>query len=140
MEALRLVTRPTWHTEAADWAEVEPALVPVKSKPVPFVRPKEPEVVIPIDTAGLSHNYIPVPRMPQIKIGTNLSVSATVTIELLDLRGRPVKTILSRSFPAGTTFYTWNVRAADMRSGLYFVKITSTNWQSPQVLKLMIVR
>jgi len=68
----------------------------------------------------LAQNY-PNPFNAQTIIKYDLSQAAVVTIEIYDILGRRVESLLSHSQPAGLHSVIWN--ADDLVSGMYFYRI-----------------
>ncbi|MCP4584222.1 MAG: T9SS type A sorting domain-containing protein [candidate division Zixibacteria bacterium] len=80
-------------------------------------------------------NAYPNPFNASTTIGYNLGLAAKVTIEIYDLLGRRVATLIDESRPAGYHQVTWN--AADMVSGVYFYKIKADDESRTEKLMLL---
>jgi hypothetical protein len=67
-------------------------------------------------------NY-PNPFNASTRISFHLNSSADVSVEVYNMLGQRVKTLLDQAMPAGSHYLTWD--AAGMASGIYFLKITA---------------
>lgn len=90
---------------------------------------------------GLSQNY-PNPFNPSTQITFSLPMSAMVSLEVLDITGKPVAVLSQGRFGAGTHTVTWD--ATGMASGLYFARFRASGPvegpASTLVRKLMLIR
>lgn len=75
----------------------------------------------PVQT-DLVFNY-PNPFNASTRIGFHLNSRADVSVEVYNMLGQRVKTLLDQAIPAGNHYLTWD--AAGMASGIYFLKITA---------------
>jgi len=75
-------------------------------------------------TLKLSQNY-PNPFNASTTISYSLSEPSDVAIEIYDILGRKIETIIQHSQPAGDNTILWN--AEDVSSGLYFYRIQAGN-------------
>lgn len=66
-------------------------------------------------------NAFPNPAQDQLNVTSELGASGPVQVELLDLLGRPLRTIAQENRPAGTS--TWNVSLRGIPSGMYLVRL-----------------
>jgi len=74
----------------------------------------------------------PNPAGEMFTVDFYLPVSADTRLELFDLTGRKIKTIADKKFGVG--WYTVDVDASDLQSGIYLCKLTSGKLQ--QMLKV----
>ncbi|MBK8984094.1 MAG: T9SS type A sorting domain-containing protein [Ignavibacteria bacterium] len=88
------------------------------------------EVGIP-EQYSLSQNY-PNPFNPVTKIDYALSSDGRVNLTLYDISGRVVSNIINEFKTAG--YYTVNVNASDLPSGIYFYIIRAVNLLSKKML------
>ena len=70
----------------------------------------------------VSQNY-PNPFNPLTNIDLELTEESNVLIELYDMKGIKVSTILNEAMNAG--YYTIPFNASNLASGMYFYKITA---------------
>lgn len=63
----------------------------------------------------------PNPAQDQLTITAKLDAASPVQVELLDLLGRPVRTIANDNRPAGKA--QWNVSLAGIPTGMYLVRL-----------------
>ncbi len=68
----------------------------------------------------LYQNY-PNPFNPSTQISFNLPARAKVSLEIFDLMGRKVQTLISGDLPAGNHLQVWN--ATNFPSGVYFYRL-----------------
>lgn len=73
----------------------------------------------------LSQNY-PNPFNPITNISFNISKSSHVKLEIFDINGKKIETLLNSSFSSGEYKIQWN--AVNFASGIYFYKIESGNF------------
>ncbi len=83
----------------------------------------------------LSQNY-PNPFNPSTKIDFQLTIDGNVNISVYDNSGKEVMTIVNEFKTAG--YYSVNLNASSLSSGVYFYKITSDNFSS--VKKMMLIK
>ena len=74
------------------------------------------------DCFSLNQNY-PNPFNPVTTIGYDLPTSATVKLQIFDLTGRLVQTLVDESRPAGSYTAIWN--AQNVGSGIYFYRLNA---------------
>ena len=79
---------------------------------------------IPQDFALLQN--FPNPFNPATTIPYHLQHSSNVTLEIYDVLGRKVATLVNRVQPAGSYQITWN--ASDQVSGVYFYRLQTANY------------
>lgn len=89
--------------------------------------------VLPYSTF-IQPNY-PNPFNTSTTIEFGLSMDAFVTIDIYDLLGRKVETIVSENQPAGLHKVTWN--ANDKPSGIYFYKIQAGEYTKTKKMLLL---
>ncbi|GEM_PF-4259815 len=94
--------------------------------------------VLQADTATVKENYLDYRVSQSTEIAFNLSKSGTVTVRILDMRGREVITLEKNQYSAGTHFLPWN--PGNIRPGVYYVHVESDSWKKPSVTKMMVVR
>jgi hypothetical protein len=80
-------------------------------------------------------NY-PNPFNPVTRINFTLNTSGFVTLNVYDLLGRKVKTLISTTLEAGSHQVDFNASA--LSSGIYFYEIRTSNFQ--KINKMMVVR
>ena len=88
----------------------------------------------------LNKNY-PNPFNSQTVIPIQLHKNASVLVELFDINGRRVKTLLNENRASGTYTLVWNGRddyGQDAASGVYTVRFTANN--SVETLKILLLR
>lgn len=76
-------------------------------------------------TADMSFRMFPNPASSELVLGFDLKDQANVSIEILDLNGKVVQTVLNDTFLAGTTYHTESV--SSLSNGLYFARVKSGN-------------
>jgi len=86
------------------------------------------------DKFSLLQNY-PNPFNAQTTINYALPEAAQVTIEIFDLLGRKVETLVDGKQPAGYHQVIWN--AFDQTSGIYFYKIQSGDYTETRKMVLL---
>ncbi len=94
--------------------------------------------VVQADTATVKENYLDYRISQSTEIAFNLSKSGTVTIRILDMRGREVSVLKKNHYSAGTHFLPWN--PGNIHPGVYYVHVESNAWKKPSVTKMMLVR
>ena len=82
----------------------------------------------------LSQNY-PNPFNPETEINYALPADGMVTLEVYNLLGQRVATLIDEIQAAGTYTVTWN--AAEMPSGTYFYRITVNEFTATNTMILM---
>ena len=71
------------------------------------------------------HQNYPNPFNPQTTIRYELPVNGNVTLDIVDLNGRVIRTILDEYKQAGTYALTWS--AKNVSSGIYFFRLQAEN-------------
>ncbi|MBK8984062.1 MAG: CHRD domain-containing protein [Ignavibacteria bacterium] len=94
------------------------------------------EVVIGVPTAfDLSQNY-PNPFNPETKIDYSVPVNENVMLNLYDMSGKLVRTLVNDFKSAG--YYSYRLNASDLSSGIYIYKLESGSVSISK--KLMLVK
>ena len=83
---------------------------------------------------ALSQNY-PNPFNPSTTLSFSLPSRSFVTLNIFDLLGREVASIVSEELPAGTYSRQWN--AAKMSSGIYFYRLQAGSFTQTKRLVLL---
>jgi hypothetical protein len=95
-----------------------------------------------IDSDGISPNEFsleqnyPNPFNPITQISYNLPTQSNVSLDLYDIRGVMIKSLVNGVKSAGSHTYTFD--ASDMASGVYFYTMTMDN--SSQTRKLVLMK
>lgn len=79
-------------------------------------------------TADMSFRMFPNPATSELIMGFDVKEESNVTIDILDLSGKVVKSVLNDTFATGTTYHTESIR--DLNNGLYFARVKSGNTTS----------
>jgi len=85
-------------------------------------------------------NY-PNPFNPSTTIQFHLAESDVVTLQIFDVLGRQVRTLVERKISAGSHSFKWdgkNSFGVDVAAGLYFANLKVTN--NVKTIKLLLVR
>jgi flagellar hook assembly protein FlgD len=91
-------------------------------------------------TVELSQNY-PNPFNPTTTISFTTSEQTRATLEVYNLIGQNIRTLLDRDVDLGTTSVTWDgndEHGHKAASGVYFYKLTAGN--AEQVKKMILLR
>jgi thermitase len=88
------------------------------------------------DSASVWLQNFPNPFNPVTEISFSLPVAAKVTIDIYNVLGQRVTTLVDRSLPAGEHSATWDGSAAS--SGVYFYRITAGEFTATK--KMMLVK
>lgn len=80
-------------------------------------------------------NIYPNPTTNDVKISFNLTENAITVIELMDVTGRIVKTLLNEKMPVGASTKTFNVSSLD--NGNYIVRINTNGKMTQQKLSII---
>jgi hypothetical protein len=70
----------------------------------------------------------PNPFNPSTTISYSIPAAGRVTLAIFDIRGRPIRTLVNESRPAGEHAAFWDARAGSgqrVASGVYFVRLES---------------
>lgn len=85
-------------------------------------------------TFNLNQNY-PNPFNPTTVIGYQLPANSFVTLEVYDVLGRKVRTLINERQTAGAHLVNFN--AIDLSSGVYFYRLTSGSFVNTKTLMLI---
>jgi hypothetical protein len=85
-------------------------------------------------TFKLSQNY-PNPFNPRTTIAFHLPKSANVTLEIFNILGEEVATLLSASLLSGSYEYEWD--ASELPSGVYLYKLEAGDFIEVRKMILM---
>jgi hypothetical protein len=91
---------------------------------------------LPLPTELALHPNRPNPFNPTTSFRFDLPAAAHVLLEVLDLAGRRVATVVDRDMPAGRHQIAWS--AADLPSGLYIYRLRSNGIERSR--KLMVLK
>lgn len=86
------------------------------------------------DKITLMQNY-PNPFNARTSIGYVISSESHVTIDIFDLLGRKVETLVDRNEAPGAHSVAWN--AENVSSGLYFYRIKSGDFEATRIMSLI---
>jgi len=81
------------------------------------------------------HNY-PNPFTNRTEISYSLTRPENIKIQIYNLKGQLVETLLDENKPAGNHTFNWN--AKEMSSGIYFMKLLTK--ERAIVRKLVIIK
>ena len=84
---------------------------------------------------ALSQNY-PNPFNPSTKIDYDIATDGNVSVVLFDMSGREVAKLVNDFKPAG--YYTVSFNASNLSSGMYFYRISASNFS--QTKKMVLVK
>lgn len=93
-----------------------------------------------IENDIISLNNYPNPFNPETTIKFNLNKSARTSIEIYNINGQKVKTLIDEYVDAGNHTATWNGRDNDgneVASGVYFYKLKSGRYTTTKKMILM---
>jgi hypothetical protein len=83
---------------------------------------------------SLSQNY-PNPFNPVTTISFSISSESFISLEVSNVMGEKVSSLVSDNLPAGAHEYEWN--ASGLPSGVYFYRLTAENFKQTKKLLLM---
>ena len=92
------------------------------------------EVIVLANAYRLAQNY-PNPFNPQTEIYYSIPVAGQLTLEVFDLLGRKIRTLVSEHQPAGT--YTVTFDAGDLSSGIYMYRLTAGAFIETKVMSVL---
>ena len=98
-------------------------------------------VVSAIPTSGIRNNIIDPRRGDEVEVYVNLTSAKKVCIEVYDLAGNPVKTLVNRNYGTGSHSFTWDGKSRGNRpcvQGVYFILVRAGS--SRKVFKVLIVK
>jgi hypothetical protein len=87
-------------------------------------------------TFTLSQNY-PNPFNPSTTIAYNLSVDGQVTLEIINMLGQIVTTLVDENQSAGEHQVIWNAGTNDCASGMYFYKLKVGDFSTTKKMLLV---
>jgi choice-of-anchor B domain-containing protein len=85
---------------------------------------------------SLSQNY-PNPFNPSTAIAYELPAASQVRLELFDLMGRKLATLVNARQSAGLQTYTLNAQAFNLASGVYFYRLTANEFTETKRMMLV---
>ena len=85
-------------------------------------------------TFNLEQNY-PNPFNPSTKINFSVPAAGVVTIDVFNAVGQKVASLVNEQMNAGN--YSADFNAVNLPSGIYFYKMTATNFSSTRKMILM---
>jgi len=94
-----------------------------------------------ITPSALNFTAYPNPFNPQTKLHFNLSENSFITLNIYNLKGRKVKTLISQNLSAGNHNFVWsgkNDNGIPVASGIYFAKLETAN--KIKIQKLMLLK
>jgi hypothetical protein len=97
------------------------------------------EVIAPQWNSSLSANY-PNPFNPTTTIAFDLAVSGHVSIEVFNIRGQKITTLVNDEFNAGPHTVNWNgidSQGRSVSSGIYFYRMTIDDFSATRKMILM---
>ncbi|MBC8213659.1 MAG: tandem-95 repeat protein [Candidatus Marinimicrobia bacterium] len=118
-EVIDLTNIVTFEINANLGNDFEPVLFKTEQKPTTF---------------GLSKAY-PNPFNPKTVIGYQLEVNSDVRLDVYNVQGQLVETLVTGQVEAGYHQVTWN--ADNQPSGLYFVRMTASDYVGTQKVLLL---
>ncbi|MFO7652994.1 MAG: FlgD immunoglobulin-like domain containing protein [Candidatus Krumholzibacteriia bacterium] len=93
-----------------------------------------------MDGAGRLLSAAPNPFNPLVCIAFEVAAAGRVLIEIADLRGRKVRTLIAGEYPAGRHDVTWDGRddvGRALASGVYLVRGQGAGWGSVRKVALL---
>ena len=109
----------------------------VEGEPIDVVSTEDTDT--PSFETKLSSNY-PNPFNPSTTINFSVKAETHVSIEIYNLRGQKVKTLVDREYKAGQHTKVWNGKddnSKDVTSGIYFYKMRSGRYTSTKKMILL---
>jgi len=95
--------------------------------------------VVPVTVTALHGNY-PNPFNPETTIRFDLKDAVPVTLEIYNLKGQLVRTLVREDMPAGRHSIVWNSLDSNNRkvsSGIYFYRLRAGSYVSTRKMVLM---
>lgn len=95
--------------------------------------------VNPVQTTVL-HNNFPNPFNPETTISYSVKTTTPVLVEIFNLKGQLVKTLVNESKAAGTHNVVWNGTDSNnhsLSSGIYYFKMSAGKYSSTKKMMLM---
>ena len=96
---------------------------------------------LPFNTSFELHRNYPNPFNPRTTIAFDLPHASLITLQVYDVTGKKVRTLLSRQLPAGHHQVVWdgtNDAGQPVASGVYFYRLNAGNFSA--VRKMLLVR
>ena len=90
---------------------------------------------ISIPETFILHPSYPNPFNPETTISFSIPKYKNVMINIYDLKGSLIKTLINNYFESGNHNIVWN--GSGYPSGLYIVKMTSGDYQNSQIITLV---
>jgi hypothetical protein len=87
-------------------------------------------------TFALNQNY-PNPFNPETRIGYRLPVASEVKLELYDMLGRKLATLVNARQEAGAYLIAFNAQTLNLASGMYFYRLQAGNFVETKKMMLM---
>ncbi len=87
-------------------------------------------------TFALNQNY-PNPFNPETRIGYRLPIAADVKLELYDMLGRKLVTLVNARQEAGAYLIAFNAQTLNLASGIYFYRLQAGNFVETKKMMLM---
>ena len=87
-------------------------------------------------TFALNQNY-PNPFNPETRIGYRLPVASDVKLELYDMLGRKLATLVNARQEAGAYLIAFNAQTLNLASGMYFYRLQAGNFVETKKMMLM---
>ncbi len=87
-------------------------------------------------TFALNQNY-PNPFNPETRIGYRLPIAADVKLELYDVIGRRLATLVNARQEAGSYLIALNTQTLNLASGIYFYRLQAGNFVETKKMMLM---
>jgi glucose/arabinose dehydrogenase len=87
-------------------------------------------------TFALNQNY-PNPFNPETRIGYRLPVASEVKLELYDVLGRKLATLVNARQEAGSYLIALNTQTLNLASGIYFYRLQAGNFVETKKMMLM---
>jgi len=88
----------------------------------------------------VNHGVYPNPFNPSTTITFSISKVSTVSVEIFNIKGQRVKSLIKDSLPVGKHFVQWNGTDENNRtisSGIYFYRVSTDNHQITGKMMLM---
>jgi tetratricopeptide (TPR) repeat protein len=96
---------------------------------IDMVEENKEELVIPVKDKLISQNY-PNPFNPETTISFNIATKGNVSINIYNIKGQKIKTLLSEDFESGNHNVVWNGtddNGKPVGSGIYLYRVKSNN-------------
>ncbi len=113
--------------DALDWFEIEPSGI------------EDEEIIVPV-SFSLNQNY-PNPFNPTTTISFSVAqASSFVTLDIYNIKGQKVRTLINKKLDAGTHQVVWNgndTNDKSVTSGVYFYKMNAGNYTNTKKMILI---